>query len=128
IYFASDKVMRKAVWKDGKLSTDEADGGWASPYDFGRQPPAVKFGIGTGSTPTLMGYGKDTDELVVITDGSDHMKLVAFWRNKIPDGFQQKPDTKSNRIADQIQVTAGLDNPPEFIQSEQSVVVNGYGA
>ncbi|MRH91409.1 hypothetical protein GFY24_28875 [Nocardia sp. SYP-A9097] len=128
IYFASDKVMRKAVWKNGKLSTDVADGAWSSPYDFGRQPPAVKFGIGTGSTPTLMGYGKDTDELVVITDGSDHMKLVAFWRNGIPDGFQQKPNTKSNRIADQIQVTAGLQNPPEFIQSEQSVVVNGYGA
>ncbi|MET9488455.1 hypothetical protein [Nocardia sp. NPDC006630] len=128
IYFASDKIMRKAVWKNDKLSTDEGDGAWASPYDFGRQPPAVKFGIGTGSTPTLMGYGSGTDELVVITDGSDHMKLVAFWRNKIPDGFQQKPNTKSNRIADQIQVTAGLDNPPEFIQSEQSVVVNGYGA
>ncbi|WP_405133634.1 hypothetical protein [Nocardia sp. NBC_01388] len=128
IYFASDKIMRKAVWKNDKLSTDEGDGAWASPYDFGRQPPAVKFGIGTGSTPTLMGYGSGTDELVVITDGSDHMKLVAFWRNKIPDGFQQKPNTESNRIADQIQVTAGLDNPPEFIQSEQSVVVNGYGA
>ncbi|MGH3956987.1 MAG: hypothetical protein ACRDTI_23420 [Mycobacterium sp.] len=129
IYVASDKLMRKVVWTGAKLSTDESDGAWSSPYDFGRQPPAVKFGIGTGSTPTLMGFGKDSDELVVITDGSDRMKLVAFWRNKIPDGFQQKPGTKSNRIADQIQVTAGLKEPlPEFIQSEQSVVVNGYGA
>lgn len=129
IYVASDKLMRKIVWTGSKLSTDESDGAWSSPYDFGRQPPAVKFGIGTGSTPTLMGFGKDSDELVVITDGSDRMKLVAFWRNKIPDGLQQKPGTKSNRIADQIQVTAGLKEPlPEFIQSEQSVVVNGYGA
>ncbi|GAB2529227.1 hypothetical protein [Nocardia heshunensis] len=129
IYAASDRVMRKVVWTGSKLSTDEADGAWSSPYDFGRQPPAVKFGTGTGSTPTLMGFGKDNDELVVITDGSDHMHLVAFWRNKIPEGFQQKPDTKSNRIADQIGVTAGLPDPlPEFIQSEQSVVVNGYGA
>ncbi|ALR14319.1 hypothetical protein MYCSP_17105 [Mycobacteroides saopaulense] len=129
VYVASDKLMRKIVWTGSKLSTDEADGAWSSPYDFGRQPPAVKFGIGTGSTPTLMGFGKDSDELVVITDGADRMKLVAFWRNKIPDGFQQKPGAKSNRIADQIQVTAGLKDPlPEFIQSEQSVVVNGYGA
>ncbi|OLT80718.1 hypothetical protein FJK96_19275 [Mycobacteroides chelonae] len=129
IYVASDKLMRKVVWTGSKLSTDEYDGAWSSPYDFGRQPPAVKFGIGTGSTPTLMGFGKDSDELVVITDGADRMKLVAFWRNKIPDGFQQKPGAKSNRIADQIQVTAGLKEPlPEFIQSEQSVVVNGYGA
>ncbi|WP_405488697.1 hypothetical protein [Nocardia sp. NBC_00511] len=129
IYIASDKIMHKVVWTGSKLSTDEADGAWTSPYDFGRQPPAVKFGIGTGSTPTLMGFDGNSDELVVITDGSDHMKLVAFWRNKIPDGFQQKPGTKSNRIADQKEVTAGLPDPkPEFIQSEQSVVVNGYGA
>ncbi|MFE3986501.1 hypothetical protein ACFXPR_18615 [Nocardia tengchongensis] len=128
IYIASDKVMRKVVWTGSKLSTEESDGAWSSPYDFGRQPPAVKFGIGTGSTPTLMGYGKDNDELVVITDGADHMKLVAFWRNKIPEGFAQKPGAKSNRIADQIEVTAGETDKPEFIQSEQSVVVNGYGA
>ncbi len=129
IYFASDKIMRKVVWKNGTLSTADTDGAWSSPYDSGRQPPAVKFGTGTGSTPTLMGFDHGSDELVVITDGSDHMKLVAFWRNKIPGDFQRKPGTKSNRIADQIQVTAGLTDPlPEFIQSEQSVVVNGYGA
>ncbi|MFC7425612.1 hypothetical protein [Nocardia tengchongensis] len=129
IYAASDKVMRKLVWTGSKLSTDDADGAWSSAYDFGRQPPTVKFGSGTGSTPTLMGFGKDTDQLVVITDGADHMKLVAFWRNKIPEGFTAKPGAKSERIADQIQVTAGKTDPlPEFIQSEQSVVVNGYGA
>lgn len=127
IYAASDKIMRKVVWTGSELSTDAADGAWASPYDFGQQPPAVKFGIGTGSTPTLMGYGKD-DRLVVLTDGADRMKLVAFWRDAIPDGFQPRPGTKSNRIADQIQVTAGLTPQPEFIQSEQSVVVDGYGA
>ncbi|MET8874047.1 hypothetical protein [Nocardia sp. NPDC004604] len=127
IYAASDKIMRKVVWTGSKLSADATDGAWAAPYDFGRQPPAVKFGIGTGSTPTLMGYGKG-DRLVVITDGADRMKLVAFWRDAIPEGFQPKPGTKSNRIADQIQVTAGLNPEPEFIQSEQSVVVDGYGA
>ncbi|CAJ1499043.1 hypothetical protein [[Mycobacterium] holstebronense] len=129
IYVASDKLMRKIVWTGSQLSQDEADGAWWSAYDTGRQPPTIKFGSGTGSTPTLMGYTKDDDELVVITDGSDHMKLVAFWRNTIPEGFQQKPGTKSNRIADQIDVTAGLPDPlPEFIQSEQSVVVSGRGA
>ncbi len=129
IYIASDKLMRKIVWTGSKLSQDETDGAWSSGYDSGRQPPAVKFGTGTGSTPTLMGFTKNEDELVVITDGSDHMKLVAFWRNQIPEGFKQKPGTKSNRIADQIGVSAGLQDPlPEFIQSEQSVVVSGYGA
>lgn len=129
IYVASDKLMRKIVWTGSQLSQDEADGAWLSAYDTGRQPPTIKFGSGTGSTPTLMGFTKDDDELVVITDGSDHMKLVAFWRNQIPEGFQQKPGTKSNRIADQIDVAAGLPDPlPEFIQSEQSVVVSERGA
>ncbi|MEZ0366850.1 hypothetical protein ACAG26_24560 [Mycobacterium sp. pUA109] len=129
IYVASDKLMRKIIWTGTTLSTNESDGAWSSPYDVGRQPPAVKFGTGTGATPTLMGFGKDDDQLVVLTDGADRMNLVAFWRNKIPEGFQQRPGTKSNRIADQIKVTAGLKDPlPEFIQSEQSVVVNGYGA
>src|SRR6187431_2301115 len=65
---------------------------------------------------------------MIMTDGSDRMKLVAFWRDQIPAGFKQKPGTKSSRIAGQIQVTAGFKTPPRYIQSEQSVVVNGYGA
>lgn len=128
IYVASDKIMRKVVWTGKKLSMDEQDGAWSSPYDFGNQPPVVKVGIGTGSTPTLMGFDSDPDKLVVITDGSNHMKLVAFWRNEIPADFKQKPGTKSRRIADQIGVTCGLNPLPKFIQSEQSVVVKGYGA
>ncbi len=128
IYVASDKLMRKLVWTGKKLSDDPKDGAWSAPYDTGRQPPSVKFGRGTGSTPTLMGFGDDADKLVVITDGSDQMKLVAFWRDGIPKGFAQKPGTKSDRIAGQIPVTAGLSPLPEFIQSEQSVVVDRYGA
>lgn len=128
IYVASDKLMRKLVWTGARLSDDPADGAWSAPYDTGDQPPSVKFGVGTGSTPTLMGFGDDADRLVVITDGSDQMKLVAFWRDQVPAGFQQRPGTKSNRIADQIPVTAGLSPLPRFVQSEQSVVVNGYGA
>jgi len=129
IYIASDKTMYKLVWTGKKLSRDEADGAWQSSYDFGeKEMPSVKFGKGTGSTPTLMGFGDDADKLVVITDGSDRMKLVAFWRDKIPEGFQQRPGTKSNRIADQIAVTCGLPASTQFIQSEQSVVGLGYGA
>ncbi|MDR3503680.1 MAG: hypothetical protein P4L79_13970 [Legionella sp.] len=75
-----------------------------------------------------MGFDADPDKLVVITDGSNHMNLVAFWRDNIPADFKQKPNTKSRRIADQIGVTCGLNPLPKFIQSEQSVVVKGYGA
>lgn len=128
LYVASDKLMRKLIWTGSKLSDDSAEGAWASPYDTGQQPPSVKFGTGTGSTPTLMGFGDDADKLVVITDGSDQMKLVAFWRDTIPGDSVPLPNAKSPRIADQIPVTAGLDPLPRFIQSEQSVVCNFYGA
>jgi len=128
IYVASDKAMHKLVWTGQRLSRDAADGAWSSPYDLGREPGTVKVGRGTGSTPTLMGFGSDPDKLVVITDGANRMKVVAFWRDAIPLDFQQRPGTKSRRIAGQLEVGAGLAPRPEFIQSEQPVVVHGYGA
>ncbi len=130
MYIASDKLMRKLVWTGTTISDREEDGAWASAYDGSDVlPPIIKVGMGTGSTPTLMGFGDDPDKLVVITDGAKHMKLVAFWRDAIPEGFVQKPGTASRRIAGQIQATFGLPAPlPEWLQSEQSVVVSGYGA
>ena len=125
---ASDKYMRKIIWTGTKLSTDEKDGAWSTLYEIGQQPPTIKVGKGTGSTPTLMGFGNDEDKLVVITDGANRMNIVAFWRDEIPDGFKQKPGTKSNRIADQLPITAGLPKTQKRVQSEQSVVVKNYGA
>jgi hypothetical protein len=128
IYIASDKMMHKVVWTGSKLSTDEKDGARSAPYQSGTEPPSVKLGIGTGSTPTLMGFGQDSDKLVVITNGADRMNLVAFWRDEIPKDFKQIEGAKSKRIAGQIPVTAGLSPLPKYIQSEQSVVVDEYGA
>jgi hypothetical protein len=128
IYVASDKIMHKVVWTGKKLSTVAADGAWESPYDYGQQPPSVKFGKGTGSTPTLMGFGNDKDKLVVITDGSNHMKITAFWRDEIPSDAKPISGAKSPRIAGELAITCGLNPAPAFVQSEQSVVVKGYGA
>jgi hypothetical protein len=120
IYVASNTIMRKLVWTGTTLSENVADGAWSCPYTHSVQPPAGKHGNGTGSTPTLMGFGNDPDKLVVITDGAKQMNLVAFWRDNIPPGSQ--------RIAGQIPVTCGFSPLPEWIQSEASVVVYGYGA
>ena len=129
IYVATNQIMRKLVWTGEAISDKEADGAWASAYDAPAvAPPVIKFENGTGSTPTLMGFGKNTDRLVVITDGAKQMKLVAFWRDSIPEDFVQQPGTASRRIAGQIQVTCGFSPLPEWIQSEQSVVVNRDGA
>jgi len=120
IYAASDKIMRKLIWTGTNLSGEEADGAWSCPYTYSEQPPIIKVGMGTGSSPTLMGFGDDEDKLVVLTDGAEQMNLLAFWRGEIPEG--------SERLAGSIPVTCGFETLPEWIQSEQSVVVSGYGA
>lgn len=121
-------LMMKLVWTGQSISDSEADGAWRAEYDGGDWPPAIKAGTGTGATPTLMGFGPGEDRLVLITDGANRMKLVAFWRDAIPADFKTLPQVSSRRVAGVLPITAGL--PPEtaWVQSEQSVVVSGQGA
>ncbi|MDD2058644.1 hypothetical protein N5D52_07995 [Pseudomonas sp. GD03860] len=122
VYVASNQNMyRLVVDKHGKIHADDASGAWKAPYERGLRFTSVKVGDGTGSTPTLMGYGPDEDKLVVFTDGSKKMNLVAMWRDKIPAGWKQKPGTLSPRVADQRAVDLGDAIP--VVQSEQSVAV-----
>lgn len=120
-------LMQKIICKNGKFSTKESDGAWQASYDGGPAAPSIKLGYGTGSTPTLMGFGKDEDKLVVITDGSQRMKLVAFWRETIPADARMV-ESGNPRLAGQFEVTCGLPTSTEWVQSEQSVVVGGYDA
>lgn len=135
IYLASgnvvpkgDGMLHKLVWTGSAISVTEADGGWIAPYTGGDWPPAIKAGTGTGATPSLMGFGDDENRFVVLTDGANRMNIVAFWRDAIPADFKQKAGTRSRRIADQRAVTAGQSETTAWVQSEQSVVVNGFGA
>ncbi|MFT6051927.1 MAG: hypothetical protein ACI9B9_001570 [Halioglobus sp.] len=119
IYIASQQHMHKVIWTGSKLSTDESHGAWTAEY-------LNAWGQGTGATPSLMGFGEE-DQFVVITDGQEQMNVVLFWRNGIPTDWQQLADSPSRRIAGQAPVTMG-DLTLTQIQSEQSVVVAGYGA
>ncbi len=120
-------IMQKVICKNGQFSDKEAEGAWQAYYDGGPEAPAIKHGYGTGSTPTLMGFGDEEDKLVVITDGAKRMKLVAFWRDEIPIDAQ-KLDAANPRLAGEFEVSCGLPSNTEWIQSEQSVVVGGYDA
>ena len=120
IYCVTSKYMRKVVWDGKKLSDKEADGAWKSPYDYVPNPKA--FSRGSGNTPTLMGFGDDKDKLVIVADAGDDIKVLAFWRDEIPEGFKQKPGTKSRRIADQLPLKIKV---PATI--EWSPHVYGYG-
>jgi hypothetical protein len=125
IYVTTSKHMYGLAWDGESLSADEARGGWKSAYDVMPEGEALKLGAashGSGTTPTLMGFGDDEDHLVVISDGHpDGAQLVAFWRDAIPADFSQKPGTRSRRIAGQIRI------PDARTTIEASPVAYGYG-
>ena len=126
IYAVTSEHMYKLVWTGEALSFDEADGGWKSPYNTIDAETALRLGAasrGSGTTPSLMGNGDDEDHLVLISDAdANGANLVAFWRNDIPEDFEQIPGTKSRRIAGQIRFDLSQ------LTAEASAVVKGYGA
>ena len=121
----TSRRMLKIVWTGQKLSTDEQDGAWESGYEWTPDEKALAAGSisrGSGTTPTLMGFGDDPDKLVVIADAAESgTNLVAFWRDEIPADFTQKPGTKSRRIADQARIEISQ------LTIEPSANVLGYG-
>jgi hypothetical protein len=119
IYVASNSHLHKVVWDGKKLSTDEKDGAWNEPY-------SNSLGRGTGSTPTLVGFGSEPDKLVVLTDGDALMNVTAYWRDRLPDGWKQLPKAPSRRIAGMQPCNFG-DPALKAAQSEQSMVCSGYG-
>lgn len=119
IYAVSRNHMHKIVWTGDKLSTDEADGAWTAEYRNGHLE-------GSGATPSLMGFG-DEDKFVVITDGDIRMNVTLFWRDDIPEDWQQLEGAPSRRIAGQAPADMG-DLKVQKIQSEQTVIIAGYGA
>ena len=126
IYVVTSKRMFRLAWTGEKLSTKEADGAGESPYEAMDPDKAMAMGAlsrGSGTTPTLMGFGDDPDKLVLIADAAEEgTHLVAFWRETIPDDFVQKPGTLSRRIADQIRIDISK------LTIEPSPNALGYGA
>jgi hypothetical protein len=73
-----------------------------------------------------MGF-RDEDQFVVITDGENLMNVVLFWRNEIPGDWQPPKGAPDRRIAGMLPANMG-DPQLAALQSEQSVIVAGYGA
>jgi hypothetical protein len=128
IYVVSHKRMHRVQWTGAELTLDETAGGWSAPYGTGNDNPLpVQSLAGSGSTPSLMGTRVDDDRFVVITDGEKIMNIVLFWRDEIPEDWEQLPGTESRRIAAQVPVTFGNEDLERSF-SDQSVLVRGYGA
>jgi hypothetical protein len=86
-----------------------------------------EVGPGSGSTPTLMGSGADTDRLVAITDAQPVMHLVLMWRDGVPAGWTPIGPGRDPRIACEMPVTFGDPHATQTL-SEQSVTVRGYAS
>jgi hypothetical protein len=125
IYVVSAKKMYRVQWTGTELTLDESKGGWESDYETGDDSSGGgRLGAGSGSTPSLMGSA-GMDKFVVITDGQPQTHLVLLWRDEIPADWQPIAPGKSRRIAAEVPVNYGDANRT---QSEQSVMVRGYGA
>jgi len=120
IYLTSVDHMHKVVWTGERLSTDDVDGAWSEPYRNGA-------GWGSGTTPSLMGFGVDEDRFVVIGDGDEVVNITLFWRDEIPEDWVRLPGAPSRRIAGIGPANMGDPDRPA-IQTEQSITVSGYGA
>ena len=142
IFVPSLQHLHKIVWDGNTLSKDPADGAWVEPYSnkgnisvsfndiinpaTGKPFQFENINVGSGSTASLMGFG-DEDKFVVMTDGDTLMNMVLFWRDEIPEHWQPLDNAPSRRIAGMQTANIGQTDKTE-VQTEQSVVVGGYGA
>jgi hypothetical protein len=117
IYVLSYQHLHKVIWNGDQLSVNESDGAWTVTYEGGR--------AGSGSTPTLMGFGPDEDRMIAFTDGQDVMHLMLAWRDEVPDDWEGLPGLP-RRVAGIVKGDMGDPNI-EHVQSEQSVSTFGYG-
>ena len=108
IYVVTDSQMYRVQWGNNELTLD-----WKTPYPTTTEPMAGRLGLGSGTTPTLMGWGSH-DKLVVIADGQEKMHIVAFWR-------------ATGKIAGSVPILFG-DSERERAITEQSLLVHDYDA
>ena len=119
IYVVTRDYMHRVQWTGSKLSLDEADGAWSAPYPN-------ELGIGSGTSPSLMGWGPNEDHLVVIADGTRGNNMMAFWRDAIPEDWKGLPGM-DRRVAGVTPIHFGVSDH-EQAQVENALVVYGYGA
>jgi len=98
--------------------------GWEARYDFVNDGPTGNFAYGSGTTPTLMGWGSGKDKLIVVADGHGNNNLVAFWR-ELPNNWIPNPGMPLH-FADSISIPNAQSFSNLFQSIENSPTVHGY--
>ena len=118
-FITTSKRLIKFSWDGNDLTLD-----WEIAYDFVGDGPTGTFAEGSGTTPTLMGWGDANDKLVVMSDGHARNNLVGFWR-EIPADWEGIPG-KDIRFAGSIEIPAARSFNNTFQSIENSPTVFGY--
>ena len=119
IYVVTRDYMHRISWNGERLSLDEKQGAWTVTYPD-------EQGVGSGTTPALMGWGPEEDHLVLIADGTYGNNVIAFWRDEIPADWEGLAGY-DRRVAGVTPVVFGV-SEDEKPQVENSIVVYGNGA
>ena len=119
IYLVTNDNLHRVQWTGSELSLKASDGAWTEPY------PNTS-GIGSGTTPGLIGWGPGEDQLVLIADGTENNNMMVFWRNEIPEDWPGLPGY-SRRVAGVTPMHFGISRG-EKAKIENSPVIYGYRA
>jgi len=121
IFVVTSEDMNRVQWQSESRQRLSLE--WSTPYLGDRTRRPGRLGVGSGTTPTLVGVG-DQDRFVVIGDGQDLMHMVLIWRDEIPADWPGLPG-RDRRIAAEVPVTFG-DPDAERSTTEQSITVRGH--
>ncbi len=119
MYVVTTKRMIRVDWDGDQLAI-----GFEAFYDFVKDGPTGTFAEGSGTTPTLMGYSKGQDKLIIVADGHKQNNLLAFWR-EIPKDWNGLPG-EDIRLAGKLQLPAARRFSNKFQSIENSPTVYGY--
>ncbi|MEM9077362.1 MAG: hypothetical protein AAGC43_09990 [Bacteroidota bacterium] len=119
MYVVTTHRMIQVNW-DGETLTK----GFEAWYDFVNDGPKGRFAEGSGTTPTLMGFGEENDKLIIVADGHKQNNLLAFWR-KVPEGWKGFAN-EDVRLAGKIKLPAAKRFSEKFQSIENSPTVYGY--
>lgn len=118
-YIVTSHRLIKFDWDGQTVSM-----GWQAMYDFVNDGPTGNFANGSGTTPTLMGWGSGNDQIIVVADGHAHSNLVAFWRT-LPSNWTGLPG-RDIRFADAIPIPFAQSTGNLFKPIENSPTAFGY--
>jgi len=120
IFLETTEKMIRLDWDGSDLSLT-----WTAAYDFVGDGPTGTLSLGSGTTPTLIGWEQGEDKLVVLADGHNRNNLVAFWRDELPTGWTGVPGMDI-RFADSIALPYAVNLNNGFQSIENSPAAYGY--